>query len=135
MKFSQLTVGQTGSLIKTITDQDVMDFARISGDLNPVHLDEDYAKTTRFGRRIVHGMLSASLVSAVLAEKCPGSGCIYLEQTLKFLKPVFIGDTLTAVCTIETLIAESGLVVLETVVENQSGQLVITGTAKVRLFE
>src|SRR5690348_12804241 len=96
----QVKRGMTASVAKTVVDSDIRNFADASGDHNPVHLDEDYAKTTRFGKRIAHGMLSASFISTVLGTKLPGPGTIYLEQTLQFCRPVFIGDTITATVTV-----------------------------------
>src|SRR5829696_7863319 len=92
MKFS---VGDSAEVTKTIEQSDIDAFARVTGDHNPVHVDEEFAKTTRFGRRIAHGMLTASLISAVLANKLPGEGSVYLGQTLKFVAPVFPGDAIT----------------------------------------
>ena len=90
-----IAVGQSASFSKTITEWDVYTFAGLSGDLNPAHINEEYAKTTRFGGRIAHGMLSAGLISAVIGMQLPGPGTIYMGQTLKFLSPVRIGDTVT----------------------------------------
>ena len=93
-KSPQFKPGDTASISKTITDGDIQKFADASGDHNPLHLDDEFAKATRFGRRIAHGMLSASLISAVIANQLPGQGSIYLGQTLKFVAPVFPGDTI-----------------------------------------
>src|SRR5688500_9560131 len=89
-------IGQTASRTRTITDADVRAFAQISGDTNPIHLDDSYAAQSKFERRIVHGMLTASLISAILGNDFPGTGSIYLGQDIKFKAPVFIGDTITA---------------------------------------
>src|SRR6185369_2210281 len=93
MKFK---TGDTASLSRTISDGDIRAFANATGDHNPLHLDEEFARQTRFGKRIAHGMLSASLISAVIASDLPGQGSIYLGQTLQFVAPVFPGDTVTA---------------------------------------
>ncbi len=114
----------------TITDEMVQLFAKCSGDFNPIHMDEEYAKKTRFGRRIAHGMLSAGLISRVLAMKL-GTGGIYLGQTLKFLKPVFIGDTVTVEITVTSLREERGIALMATVVRNQSGETVVKGEATI----
>lgn len=94
--FDEITLGQTASFRKTVTEADVVLFAGITGDHNPVHTDEEYARTTPFGRRIAHGLLTSSLVSTVLGNQLPGPGTIYLSQSLRFMAPVFIGDTVTA---------------------------------------
>lgn len=92
----EISVGQSASLSKTISESDVYTFAGITGDLNPAHVNEEYARQSRFGGRIAHGLLSAGLISAAIAMKLPGPGTIYLGQTIKFLAPVRIGDTVTA---------------------------------------
>lgn len=126
-------VGQSASLSKTITETDVYLFAGVTGDLNPAHTNEVYAAATRFRHRIAHGMLSAGLISAVLGTQLPGPGSIYMGQTLKFLAPVYFGDTITATVTIETLIPEKNRAVLSTVVTNQDGKVVTTGEATLLL--
>lgn len=95
-----LEVGMSDSFAKTITDADVVLFAGISGDTNPVHINDDYAQTTMFEKRIVHGMFSAALISTVAGTKLPGPGCIYVDQSIKFRAPVFIGDTAKASITV-----------------------------------
>jgi 3-hydroxybutyryl-CoA dehydratase len=94
--FEDLTVGQEASLSKTVTEADIVAFAEVSGDRNPVHLDAAYAATTMFKERIAHGMLSAAYISAVFGMKLPGPGAIYISQTLNFKAPVKIGDTVVA---------------------------------------
>jgi 3-hydroxybutyryl-CoA dehydratase len=126
-----LQVGDTASQSKTITDDDIQRFADLVGDHNPVHLDDDYAQTTRFGRRIAHGMLSASLLSAVLANQLPGEGTVYLSQTLKFVAPVFPGDTVTARVTVTKVRDDKPIVTLETVCMNQHDEPLIKGEAVV----
>lgn len=101
-----LTEGQSASYSKTVTEADIVLYAGISGDTNPVHLDADFAKGTMFKERIAHGMLTASFISTVLGTKLPGPGAIYLSQTLGFKAPVKIGDTVVATCTVETIKAE-----------------------------
>lgn len=110
-----LTVGQTASYAKTITDADIVLFAGISGDTNPVHLNAEYAATTMFGERIAHGMLSAGFISAVLGTKLPGPGAIYLSQNLKFKAPVKIGDTVTATVEVVDILVEKKRVTLKTI--------------------
>lgn len=122
-------VGQTASVTRTISESDVYLFAGVTGDLNPAHTNEEYAKTTHFKTRIAHGMLSAGLISAVLGMQLPGPGTIYTGQTLKFLAPVHIGDTITATAEIKSLELERNRVVLTTTCTNQEGTMVITGEA------
>lgn len=126
-----LQVGDTASQTKTITDTDIHAFADLMGDHNPVHLDDDYAQKTRFGRRIAHGMLSASLISAVLANQLPGEGTVYLSQTLQFVAPVFPGDTVTARVTITKIREDKGIVTLATLCTNQRDEPLIKGEAVV----
>jgi len=126
-----LQVGETASLSKTITDEDVRAFAQVTGDHNPVHLDDDFAQKTRFGRRIAHGMLSASLISAVLANQLPGQGTVYLSQTLQFVAPVYLGDTVTARVTVTKVREDKPIVTLETVCINQRDETLIKGEAVV----
>jgi 3-hydroxybutyryl-CoA dehydratase len=109
-----LTIGQSAELRRTVTAADIDAFAAVSGDTNPVHLDEAYAKTTPFGGRIAHGMLSASYISAVLGAQLPGTGSIYVSQTLRFRRPVRIGDEVTAQVTITAIDADKGRVTLDT---------------------
>jgi 3-hydroxybutyryl-CoA dehydratase len=96
----ELTVGQSAMFGKTVTEADIMAFAGVSGDTNPLHLHEGFAKTTRFGQRIAHGMLSGSFISTVVGTKLPGPGAIYVSQTMNFMAPVMIGETITAIATI-----------------------------------
>lgn len=131
MTVQELAVGDSASLAKTISETDVYLFAGITGDFNPAHVNEAAARETRFGGRIAHGILSAGLISAVLAMKLPGPGTIYLGQELKFTKPVRIGDTVTATCTVIQLVPEKNLAYLETVCRNEAGEIVIQGTATV----
>ena len=124
-------LGDSASISKTITDADIQAFADVTGDHNPIHLDDEYAAKTRFGSRIAHGMLSASLISAVLANELPGAGSVYLSQTLKFVKPVFPGDTVTARVTVTGIRDDKPIVKLETVCLNQRDETVLQGEATV----
>ena len=128
MKFQ---VGDSAEITKTIEQADIHAFASVTGDHNPVHVDEAFAKTTRFGRTIAHGMLSASLISAVLANKLPGAGSIYLGQTLQFVAPVFPGDEITARVTVKEIREDKPIVTLETICVNQRDEIVIRGEATV----
>lgn len=122
-------VGQRASVTRTISESDVYLFAGITGDPNPAHTSEEYAKKTHFKTRIAHGMLSSGLISAVLGMKLPGPGTIYTGQTIKFLAPVHIGDTITATAEIQSLDLNRNRVVLTTTCTNQDGRVVITGEA------
>ena len=128
MRFS---IGDTAEITKTIEQADVDAFARVTGDHNPVHVDEEFAKSTRFGKRIAHGMLTASLISAVLANKLPGEGSVYLGQTLKFVAPVFPGDEVTARVVVREIREDKPIVKLETICVNQRGEIVVRGEATV----
>ncbi len=125
-------MGARAALSRTITEADVMIFAGLSGDHNPVHLDAAYAARSQFGERIAHGMMIASLISAILGTDLPGHGTIYLGQTLKFLAPVHIGDTVTASVEVIATREEKRLVTLRTDCTNQLGTLVLTGEATVK---
>lgn len=129
MKFVDMKLGMKESITKTITAEDVDMFAKISLDVNPVHLDEEYASKTMFKKRIAHGILTTGLISAVLGTKLPGEGAIYMAQELKFMAPVYIGDTITATVEIIELIAEKNRVVVSTTCRNQEGKEVIVGKA------
>ena len=129
MGFERFEVGMKASTSKTITETDVILFAGVSTDINPVHLDEEAAKKGIFGKRVAHGILVSGLISAVLGNKLPGPGSIYMGQELKFLAPVFIGDTVTATVEIVELIPEKSRIKLNTVCTNQDGKVVISGTA------
>jgi 3-hydroxybutyryl-CoA dehydratase len=128
--FEDLSVGQSASFAKTITDADILLFTAVSGDTNPVHLDAEYAAATRFGGRIAHGMLSAGLISAVLGTRLPGPGTIYMGQTLRFRGPVKPGDTVTATVTVAELNTEKKRATLTTVC-SVAGKPVIEGEATV----
>lgn len=121
--------GQSASITRQVTAEDVDAFARVSGDVNPVHLDAEYAAGTRFGRRIAHGMLAVSYISAVLGTRFPGPGTIYLSQNVSFLKPVFLGDTITATVAVSKYRAEKGILTLITECWNQRGEKVVDGQA------
>ncbi|MDY6045144.1 MAG: MaoC family dehydratase [Peptoniphilus sp.] len=127
----ELEVGQSASFTKTVTEVDVYDYLGISGDFNPVHTNEEYAKGTMFKTRIAHGMISAGFISTVLGMRLPGPGTIYLSQDLKFTHPVYFGDTITATCTIEDIQVEKNRVTLDTVCTNQRGETVVEGKALV----
>lgn len=129
MRLEELTVGAAAELGKTVTEADVVLFAGVTGDFNPVHVDAEAAARSRFGGRIAHGMLSAGLISAVIGMKLPGPGSIYLSQSLRFTRPVRIGDTVTARVEVAEVIAARRRVRLLTTCRNQSGETVLDGEA------
>lgn len=128
---NDLTIGLKKSFTKTITETDVYLFAGISGDINPAHINEEYAKETSFKHRIAHGILSSGLISAVLGVHLPGPGTIYISQSLNFLAPVYIGDTVTATVEVKEIIKDRNKAVLITYCTNQEGITVIKGEAVV----
>jgi 3-hydroxybutyryl-CoA dehydratase len=125
----RLQVGQRASFSKTVTEADVSSFAGLIGDFNPIHVDAEYARKTRFGRRVAQGMLAGGLISAVLGNKLPGPGAVYLSQQIEFLAPIFIGDTITASVEVLAWQPEKRLVTLRTDCHNQDERQVITGQA------
>lgn len=127
----ELAVGDFAECKKVLLDKDVVLFSEVSGDKNPVHLDEEYASTTRFKHRIVHGHLVASLFSALLGTELPGQGSIYLGQTIKYLKPVYLNDEIRAVVKVIECDTEKNRVKLETNAYNQNNEMVITGMAEI----
>lgn len=130
----ELEVGQRASLARTITAEDVADFARLSGDRNALHLDEEFAARTEFGQRVVHGFLHASLLSTLVGTKLPGRGALYVSQSIAFTRPVFIGDTVEASAVVEAIDIETRLVTLRTEIARSGGDVVMRGTAMVRVL-
>ena len=128
-KFEEIQVGDSGQVTKTVTETDVILYAGITGDNNPVHINEIEAKASRFGQRLVHGMLTAGFISAVLGTCLPGKGAIYMGQTLKFLRPVHIGDTVTAIAEVIAKNEDKRQITMRTTVVNQDGKIVIDGEA------
>jgi 3-hydroxybutyryl-CoA dehydratase len=131
----ELKVGDKFSRSRLITDELVRAFAEVSGDYNPIHLDEEFAKTTRFGKRIAHGMLSGALISAVLGDELSVRKIVYLSQTLKFISPVFIGDTITATGTVSRIREDKPIVTIDMVCSNQNGETVVTGEGAVMILK
>jgi len=124
-----IKIGDSASITKTFSDEDVRSFAEISGDKNPVHLDDEFAAQTQFKKRLVHGMLTAGLISAVLGTELPGPGSIYISQSINFRAQVFIGDTITATVTVTKLREGKPIATLETVCKNQDDVVVLKGEA------
>lgn len=129
--FDEILVGQSASYSRAVERREILLFAEASGDVNPLHLDADYATGTPFGEPIAHGLLSASLISAVIALQLPGPGTVYVGQTLRFLRPVKIGDRLTATVRVLAKREEKGLVTLDCQVVNQHDKAVVAGEAEV----
>ncbi|ACE83682.1 MaoC/PaaZ C-terminal domain-containing protein [Cellvibrio japonicus] len=128
---NELSVGQTASYSKTLTERDIVLFAACSGDVNPVHLDKDYAATTPFGEPIGHGMWTGALVSAAIATCLPGPGSVYRSQSIAFKHPVKPGDVVTVTLTVAEIKARIKLVTLACEAHNQDGKLIAKGTAEV----
>lgn len=129
--FDEITIGQQAEYTQTVEERDIQLFAAVSGDVNPVHLDAAYAAGTDFGERIAHGMLTGAFISAALALELPGPGTIYLGQSLRFRRPVMIGDTITVKLEVTDKREDRGFVTLECSAVNQDGKAVVTGTAEV----
>ena len=129
--FDEITIGQSAEYSKAVTEADIQMFAAVSGDVNPLHLDPEFAAGTRFGERIAHGMLTASFISAALAMELPGPGCIVMEQSLKFRLPVKIGDVITVKLTVTEMQARRKTLTLDCKAYNQHEKLVLTGTSVV----
>lgn len=127
----QLEIGEKASMRKTFTESDVYSFAQISGDTNPLHIDKEYASESLFKEPVVHGMLTAGLISAVIGTRLPGVGTIYLSQSLRFTAPVKFGDTIEAEVEVVAKLEDKNQARLRTICRNQRGQTVIDGEALV----
>jgi len=127
---AEITVGMKASYSQTITDADIKAFAGISGDHNPVHVDREYAEASRFGKRIAHGLMSAGFFSAIFGTKIPGPGCVYVSQSLNFLRPVYIDDTIVAEVTVTKVELEKRRVFFDTIC-SVKGKKVISGSAEI----
>jgi 3-hydroxybutyryl-CoA dehydratase len=127
----QLRVGDSSSITRAFSERDVQIFAAVTGDANPAHLDEEYARGTMFKTRIVHGMLVASLFSAILGTQMPGLGTIYTGQTLKFRRPVLLDEPITATLTVKEVLLEKNRVIFDCLAVNETGEAVIIGEATV----
>lgn len=130
--YADIKIGDTASFAKTITEGDVVNYAGLTGDFNPVHIDAEYARESLFKERIAHGMLVSGLISAVLGTQLPGANSLYLGQDLKFKAPVKIGDTATATVTVTEKRDDKRIITLKTTVTNQDGVVVIDGSAVIK---
>lgn len=133
MSIEDFYVGQSASLTKVFKSDEVEAFAEMSLDKNPIHLDENYAEHSRFGRRIVHGFLVGSLISAVFGTQLPGKGAIYLHQEMDFRKPVFHNDEITAIVTVTNIRKDKSILYFDTRCENNKGEVVIEGKAVLKV--
>lgn len=133
--FEEIEIGETASIAKMISEADIVNFAGIIGDFNPVHINPVYAKTTMFGERIAHGMLTASFISTLVGCCLPGINALYLSQEVKFVRPVKIGDTITAHAEVVEKIEEKRRLVLKTVITNQREEVVVDGKAVVMIMK
>ncbi len=134
-KIMDLKIGDKFSTSKQITDAVVRAFAELSGDYNPIHLDEQFASKTIFKKRIAHGMITGALISAVLGNEFKEKKIVYLSQTMKFIAPVFIDDTITATATVKEIREDKPIVTTETLCTNQNGETVVTGEGKIMLLD
>ncbi len=134
-KYSDIAMGQSAEVTHTVTEEDIQTFGNLSGDYNPLHFDEDWAKTTMFEGRIAHGILTASFISTAIGMYLPGPGTIYMSQSMRFLGPVRIGDTITARVEVVNLNDEKERVTLKTICTNQDGKVVLDGEALVTLMK
>ena len=131
LTYDDISLGQTASFSKQVEEKDIQMFSAVSGDVNPVHLDEEFAAGTMFRERIAHGMLTGAVISAALAMELPGPGCIYLGQTLRFTRPVKIGDRITAHLEVTAKQGDKKIITLACEVCNQDGKVVASGEAQV----
>lgn len=134
MKFQDLYIGQEYTMSKKFTEQEVADFAQLSTDYNPVHLDKEYAAQTIFKKNIVHGFLTGSLFSAIIGTRMPGEGSVYLKQDMKFMSPVYIGEEVTASVKIKELKEAKHIVVLETMLFKPDKETAIEGEAVIKFL-
>ena len=132
LAYDDIKVGDSASVSKTITEGDIVTYAGITGDFNPVHIDAEYAKESMFKERIAHGMLVSGFISAVLGYHLPGPNTIYLGQEVSFKMPVKIGDTVTAEATVTEKRDDKRIIMLKTTVTNQRGEIVVDGSAVVK---
>jgi acyl dehydratase len=133
-RIEDFAIGQHVTLTKTFTEDDVQRFIEITGDVNPLHVDEAFASKTQFGRRVIHGMLTASILSTMVGMVLPGTGAIYRSQTIKFLRPVHVGDTVTAHFVIRAVDRAKRRLTIESWIENEAGERVLDGVCEAGLM-
>jgi 3-hydroxybutyryl-CoA dehydratase len=134
MKFENIEIGMSESYSQTITDADIKAYAGVSGDYNPVHMSDEYAEKSRYKRRIAHGMISSSFFSALFGTKLPGRGCVYVNQSLNFKRPVYLNDTVTAIVTVTQVNSKKRRVFFDTICKVKN-KIVINGTAELYVPE
>lgn len=130
-KIAGLHIGDTTSMTRVIRSDDVLDMAQISGDFNPIHIDDEYAAKTRFGRRIAHGLFCVGMISALLGTKLPGLGTVLVSEEIKYSSPVYLDDEITASVTVENIDPDKNRVGLSFLCKNQKDKPVVSGSAKV----
>ncbi|TFG34792.1 MaoC family dehydratase [Candidatus Thorarchaeota archaeon] len=135
IKYADIKMGQSAEVIHTVSEEDIQVFGNLSGDYNPLHFDEDWAKTTMFGGRIAHGLLTASFISTAIGMHLPGPGTIYMSQSMRFLGPVRIGDTIKARVEVIMLNDEKERITLKTTCTNQDSKVILDGEALVTLMK
>ena len=128
-------IGDTWSTVREVTDELIRQFAELSGDHNQIHLDDEFARSTRFGQRIAHGMLSGAFISAVLGNEFRGRKIVYLGQTMRFTAPTFIGDTITTTATVVDIRQDKRVVTLSTECRKQTGEITLTGESRIMILE
>jgi acyl dehydratase len=133
-RIEDFQIGQHVTLTKTFTEEDLRRFIEITGDVNPLHVDEEFARQTKFGRRVLQGMLTASILSTMVGMLLPGTGAIYRSQTLTFLLPVYIGDTVTAHFVVRAIDRAKHRLTIDSWIENAAGERVIEGTCEAGLL-
>lgn len=133
--YEQIEIGESASFSKVVSEADIVNFAGIIGDFNPIHVNPEYARTTMFGERIAHGMLTASFISTVIGCCLPGINALYLSQELKFVGPVRIGDTITAYAEVLEKLDDKRRLIIKTEVTNQRGEVVVAGKAGVMIMK
>ena len=133
-RIEDFEAGQKASFTKTFTDEDLQRFIAITGDTNPLHVDDAFAAKTRFGRRVIHGMLAASIFSTMVGMRLPGTGAIYRAQTIRFLLPVYVGDTVTAHFVVRSVDRAKHRLEIDAWIENETGERVIEGTCEAGLL-
>jgi len=129
--FTEIKVGDIAQIQRKVNEADIVEMARISGDFNPVHMEDEYAKKTRFKKRIAHGLFGISMISALLGNELPGLGTIILSEQVRFLKPIYIGDTITAQVEVKSIVENKRKIILTFLCENQDKVKIMTGSTEV----